>query len=63
MRKPAKIFVVIEESGDGYHSLGKNLIAWFFDEREAEDWAEVRRGTKGDYTSFYVEEVPGGTWE
>lgn len=63
MKKPVPIYVVFREAGDGYHSFGKEPIAWFFNEREAEDWAEVRRGTEGAHVAFYVEEVPGGTWE
>lgn len=62
MRNLPTLYVVVKESSDGYHTFSRELIAWFFNEKEADDWADVRRGTQGQNTTFDVEEVPGGKW-
>jgi len=62
MKKPATIYVVVKESGDGYHTFDRELIAWFFDEKEADDWADICRTAASANTTFDVEEVPGGKW-
>ena len=62
MKKLPTLYVVTKESGDGYHVFSRELIAWFFNEKEAEDWADILRGTQGSSTRFSVEEVPGGKW-
>ena len=58
MRNLPTIYVVLEVNGDGWNIFDINPIAWFFDETEAEDWAEVRRPMK----NLRVEAVPGGRW-
>ena len=58
MRNQPTIYVVFEVNGDRYDIFDITPVAWFFDECEAEDWAEVRRPMK----NLRVEVVPGGKW-
>lgn len=59
--KAPPIYLVIENSGDGYHAFTPNFEAWFFDRDEAHEYADklqVERGS--DYKSFDVEKVLPG---
>lgn len=57
MEKAPIIYVVAQSNGDRYHLWSVNLIAWFFDEREAEKWIHFN-----NLQNCKVEEVEAGTW-
>ena len=59
MKRPT-IFIVLECSGDNYHLFDKTPVAWFFDEEEANRWAETRQGVRTAVSdNLEVEECPG----
>jgi hypothetical protein len=59
--KAPPIYLVVENSGDGYHAFSPTFEAWFFDSDEAHEHAKKLQEERGsEYKSFDVEEVPGG---
>lgn len=60
MKKGPELYVVVEEFHD-YGLRGYSLEAWFFDSREAHDWAEQKQKETGKH--YVVEEVGPGDSE
>jgi hypothetical protein len=59
--KAPPIFLVVENSGDGYHLSPPSFIAWYFDQEEAHRHANNLRDQRtSEYVDYEVEEVPGG---
>lgn len=57
MKKSPSIYVVVQNNGDRYHLWSVDLVAWFFDQSEAEKWIEF-----SDLKNCRVEEVEAGSW-